>query len=85
MLPAISAGVLTAAALLAPAAQAAPLPTAACGSGQYQNTAGDCVNRPQQAPSAPAGASARCKDGTYSSSKTRSGTCSHHGGVSEWL
>jgi hypothetical protein len=34
---------------------------------------------------APAGATARCKDGTYSMSKTHSGTCSRHGGVSAWL
>jgi uncharacterized protein with FMN-binding domain len=31
------------------------------------------------------GASARCKDGTYSHSAHRSGTCSRHGGVAEWL
>jgi hypothetical protein len=30
------------------------------------------------------GISAICKDGTYSYSKTRSGTCSHHGGVAVW-
>jgi Protein of unknown function (DUF3761) len=34
---------------------------------------------------APPGATARCSDGTYSFSTTRSGTCSHHGGVAEWL
>jgi hypothetical protein len=33
----------------------------------------------------PAGATAICKDGTYSFSQTRSGTCSHHGGVATWL
>jgi hypothetical protein len=31
-----------------------------------------------------AGASAVCADGTLSYSKTRSGTCSHHGGVHWW-
>jgi serine/threonine-protein kinase len=31
-----------------------------------------------------AGASAVCADGTWSFSKTRSGTCSHHGGVHWW-
>jgi hypothetical protein len=42
--------------------------------------------RPQQTTSpAPAGATARCRDGTYSFSKHRSGTCSHHGGVATWL
>jgi serine/threonine-protein kinase len=33
----------------------------------------------------PAGATAMCKDGTYSKSKQHSGACSHHGGVSKWL
>jgi uncharacterized protein DUF3761 len=37
------------------------------------------------ASSAPPGATARCRDGTYSFSKHRSGTCSHHGGVAAWL
>jgi hypothetical protein len=34
---------------------------------------------------APAGATAMCKDGTYSTSKVHTGACSHHGGVKEWL
>jgi hypothetical protein len=34
---------------------------------------------------APTGATAKCKDGTYSFSKTHSGSCSHHGGVANWL
>jgi len=33
----------------------------------------------------PTGATAKCKDGTYSKSQHRSGTCSKHGGVAEWL
>jgi hypothetical protein len=33
----------------------------------------------------PPGATARCRDGTYSFSRHRSGTCSHHGGVARWL
>jgi endonuclease YncB( thermonuclease family) len=33
----------------------------------------------------PVGATARCRDGVYSYSKTRSGTCSSHGGVAVWL
>ncbi|MDR0217581.1 MAG: DUF3761 domain-containing protein [Enterobacteriaceae bacterium] len=28
---------------------------------------------------------ALCKDGTYSKSKSRKGTCSKHGGVAKWL
>jgi hypothetical protein len=34
---------------------------------------------------APPNATAQCKDGTYSFSAHRSGTCSHHGGVKTWL
>ena len=33
----------------------------------------------------PAGATAQCKDGTWSFSHTHSGTCSRHGGVARWL
>ena len=36
------------------------------------------------AATAPEGATAKCKDGTYSYAKTHSGACSHHGGVAEW-
>lgn len=32
-----------------------------------------------------AGATARCKDGTYSHAKTHSGACSGHGGVEQWM
>lgn len=40
---------------------------------------------PKSNPTVPLGATARCEDGTYSFSQSRSGTCSHHGGVAEWL
>ena len=33
----------------------------------------------------PTGAAAQCKDGSYSSTKTRSGACAGHGGVATWL
>lgn len=36
-------------------------------------------------PQAPVGATALCGDGTYSYSAHRRGTCSHHGGVANWL
>jgi len=32
-----------------------------------------------------AGATAKCKDGTYSHAASRQGACSRHGGVAEWL
>ncbi|SRR5258705_527795 len=53
----------------------------------YINARGDWVPSPTRTPDGrpPADASARCRDGTYSSSRSRRGTCSHHGGVAEWL
>lgn len=35
----------------------------------------------KHSPSIPSGATAECRDGSYSFSEHRSGTCSHHGGV----
>jgi hypothetical protein len=52
-----------------------------CGDGAYRNSKGVCVRRPVAAPSPPAGATAHCNDGSWSFSKTHSGSCSHHGGV----
>lgn len=52
--------------------------------GTYTNSVGNEVPRPYIAPSRPAGASALCRDGSYSFSQSRRGTCSHHGGVAEW-
>jgi len=34
---------------------------------------------------APVGATAQCRDGTYSFSQHHSGSCSYHGGVAAWL
>jgi Protein of unknown function (DUF3761) len=69
-----------------PAAPVVQAPTSpACGEGSYVNVDGNCISGPVAAPSAPAGATAKCRDGTYSFSQHRSGTCSHHGGVATWL
>ena len=52
----------------------------------YVNSDGNTVHSPAYSNGGvPAGASARCRDGTYSFSRNRSGTCSHHGGVASWL
>lgn len=59
--------------------------SSSCGSDYYRNSRGRCVHRPQYSSSVPSGASARCRDGTYSFSQSRRGTCSHHGGVAAWL
>jgi hypothetical protein len=45
---------------------------------------GDCVPDPTQAPTPPPGWHAQCRDGSYSFSEHRSGTCSGHGGVNQW-
>ncbi len=51
----------------------------------YTNSDGHRVHFPVAPPSAPSGATAKCRDGTYSFSQYRNGTCSHHGGVATWL
>jgi hypothetical protein len=58
-----------------------------CPNGTYQNSDGNTICKPYAPESGeqPAGATAECEDGTYSFSEHRSGTCSGHGGVKEWL
>lgn len=55
-----------------------PSPAPSC----YRNIDGDCISRPGDSP---AGANALCRDGTYSFSSHRPGSCARHGGVAEWL
>lgn len=54
--------------------------------GSYTNKAGNTVHSPAHTTNgkAPAGASAKCGDGSYSFSQSHRGTCSRHGGVAEW-
>jgi hypothetical protein len=42
------------------------------------------IGAAQAQPAKPANATAQCKDGTYSTAKTKSGACSNHGGVGTW-
>ena len=51
----------------------------------YVNVDGVRVPSPVFSETKPAGATARCRDGSYSFSQHRRGTCSHHGGVAEWF
>jgi hypothetical protein len=68
-----------------PKAQAAPQPQLS-NDRYYTNSDGQQVHSPAYSPGGiPAGATAVCADGTYSFSQHRSGTCSHHGGVAQWL
>ena len=60
--------------------------TGGSSSDYYTNVEGIQVRRPTFSDSGPpAGASAQCRDGSYSFSRNRRGTCSHHGGVARWL
>ncbi len=49
------------------------------------NRKGHQIPAPQKSDTVPAGATAQCRDGSYSFSETRRGTCSYHGGVAKWL
>lgn len=51
----------------------------------YTNVDGNRVQSPSYSESQPSNASAQCRDGSYSYSQHRQGTCSGHGGVAEWL
>jgi hypothetical protein len=64
--------------------------TGGCGGGYYENSDGQCIPDPSAGGGtagggAPSGATAICRDGDYSFSTHHSGTCSGHGGVSQWL
>ncbi len=60
-----------------------PVGTAA--DGYYTNVNGHSVHRPMASQSRPSGATARCRDSSWSFSENHRGTCSHHGGVANWL
>lgn len=69
-----------------------PLPTATpvtnsglSNDNTYINSNGQEVHSPAYSNTVPDGATAICGDGTYSFSRHRRGTCSHHGGVAQWL
>ena len=51
----------------------------------YVNVDGVRVPSPTFSDTKPAGAFARRRDGSYSFSQHRRGTCSYHGGVAEWF
>jgi hypothetical protein len=71
----------------APASAAASAVPHLVEDGHYRNSDGAIVHSPAHTDTgtAPSGASAQCRDGTYSFSAHRRGTCSHHGGVARWL
>jgi len=54
-------------------------------SNYYTNSNGNKVHIPVVKDVIPVGATAQCRDNTYSYSQHRRGTCSHHGGVRSWI
>jgi hypothetical protein len=69
------------------ASVAVAAPTTLVESGSYTNHDGQSIHRPAHTTTgqAPAGASAQCRDGSFSFSASHRGTCSRHGGVANWL
>ena len=65
---------------------AAPVAERDTGRG-YRNAFGEWVRSPTRTADGlpPPGATAACRDGSFSFSNTRRGTCSSHGGVARWL
>ncbi|CAI3128361.1 DUF3761 domain-containing protein [Acinetobacter baumannii] len=51
----------------------------------YKNVDGNYISSPKKSKTQPTGATAKCRDGTWSFSQNRRGTCSGHGGVAAWL
>jgi Protein of unknown function (DUF3761) len=79
-----AAAIGSAAPATGPSAPLAPGPfRAECEPGYYENSNGVCV--PDPGHNIPGPHTAICRDGTYSDSQHCTGTCSHHGGVQEWL
>jgi hypothetical protein len=54
--------------------------------GHYRSRDGSEVHQPAKTRDGakPSGATAKCRDGTWSFSHTHRGTCSRHGGVAHW-
>jgi hypothetical protein len=88
-LPATTSSPASSSASTPNAARQSPTPATAGGSSSsdyYTNSRGVRVRRPTPSENGPPpGATAQCRDGSYSFSQSRRGTCSHHGGVSRWL
>lgn len=70
-----------------PTIKSAPQETQLLEHRHYTNSDGKRVHSPAHVVGGgiPAGASAKCGDGSYSFSLHHRGTCSHHGGVAQWL
>jgi hypothetical protein len=52
--------------------------------GYYVNSDGQTIHWPKCITRHESGETAICRDGSHSFSRHHSGTCSHHGGVTQW-
>lgn len=70
-----------------PPEQQAPIENNLVSHGHYVNKDKQIIHSPSKTVTgkAPSGASAKCRDESYSFSRNHRGTCSHHGGVAQWL
>lgn len=73
------------AATSSPSSAAAPSPAPAAAATSPKTASTAAAGKGTSENNDPTGAIAKCKDGLYSHSKHRSGTCSKHGGVAQWL
>ena len=55
------------------------------GTKPVSSTSGGTSTSTSSSSSKSSNATAKCRDGSYSYSQHRSGTCSHHGGVAQWI
>lgn len=86
LMPTGCTGPLTRARIIAIEAQHPEWMTTLSNNNGYTNVSGAQVHSPAYSSNGvPAGATAICRDGTYSFSLHHSGTYSHHGGVATWL
>ena len=79
------ARVTTAPPAVKPTPAAAPAPTVAPAAATPAKPASKAAATVKASNTDPAGATGKCKDGTYTHSKSHSGACSHHGGVANWI
>jgi Protein of unknown function (DUF3761) len=82
--PAAAPAAKTATPAAAPVAKTAA-PAAAAPAAAKTSTATKSAPTTTASNTDPTGATAKCKDGTYSKSQHHSGTCSSHGGVDSWI
>lgn len=69
----------------APPASGAAMKAAAPATPAASGTSSSSSSKSTTGNTDPTGATAKCKDGTYSKAKTHSGACSKHGGVDQWM